>query len=102
MSDTPIDQFSLSYKIIEAFVIGGFFMTKKQTNTKNKSVGITVRVDAEKNRILSAILSLKGMTLSSFLQDSINTFIKENYEEAKELFDISRIAGMSGEDDKQK
>ena len=77
-------------------------MTKKQMDTKPKMVGITVRVDAETNRILSAILSLKGLTLSGFLQDSIKTFIKENYEEAKGLFDISRIAGMSEEDDKQK
>ena len=75
---------------------------KKQTDTKNKTVGITIRVDAEANRILSAILSLKGMTLSGFLQGSIKDFIKENYEEAKELFDISRITGISEENDKQK
>jgi hypothetical protein len=48
----------------------------------------------ETNQILSAILSLKGMTLSGFLQDSIKTFIKENYEDAKELFDLSRIPGL--------
>jgi hypothetical protein len=35
------------------------------------------------------------MTLSGFLQDSIKTFIRENYHEAKELFDISRIPGIS-------
>ena len=71
-------------------------MTKKQaeTETKPKPVGITIRVAAETNRILSAILSLKGVTLSGFLQDSIKTFIKENYEEAKERFDLSRIPGL--------
>ena len=69
-------------------------MTKKQADTKNRTVGITIRVDAETNRILSAILSLKGMTLSGFLQDSIKDFIKEHYEEAKELFDLSRILGL--------
>jgi len=65
-------------------------------------VGITIRVDIETNRILSAILSLKGLTLSGFLHDSINKFIRENYEEAKELFDIARIAGTLKENNKQK
>ena len=69
-------------------------MTKKEEAIKDKTVGITVRIDMQTNRILSAILSLKGMTLSGFLQDSIKTFIKENYEEAKELFDLSRIPGL--------
>ena len=69
-------------------------MEKMQESTKGKLVGITVRVDMETNRILSAILSLKGMTLSGFLQDSIKIFIKENYAEAKELFDLSRIPGL--------
>ena len=69
-------------------------MSNKQEPTNGKTVGITVRVDMETNRILSAILSLKGMTLSGFLQDSIKTFIKENHEEAKELFDLSRIPGL--------
>ena len=69
-------------------------MTKIQESEKEKTVGITVRVDMETNRILSAILSLKGMTLSGFLQDSIRIFIKENYAEAKELFDLSRIPGL--------
>ena len=80
-------------------------MTKKESNSElaeKKMVGITVRVDAETNRILSDILSLKGMTLSGFLQSSIKTFIQENYEEAKELFDISRVPGMSVEKGKQK
>jgi hypothetical protein len=78
------------------------FMAKKQADIKPKMVGITIRVDMETNRILSAILSLKGLTLSGFLQDSIKNFIRENYEEAKGLFDISRIAGISEENDRQK
>ena len=69
-------------------------MTKKQEFKKEKTVGVTIRVDIETNRILSAILSLKGMTLSGFLQESIKTFIRENYEEARELFDLSRIPGL--------
>ena len=69
-------------------------MTKRQEPVREKTVGITVRVGMEMNRILSAILSLKGMTLSGFLQGSIKTFIKENYGEAKELFDLSRIPGL--------
>ena len=69
-------------------------MAKKQMDVKPKTVGITVRVDMETNRILSAILTLKGMTLSGFLQDSIKSFIKEHYEEAKERFDLSRIPGL--------
>ena len=69
-------------------------MTKIQESEKEKTVGITVRVDMETNRILSAILTLKGMTLSGFLQDSIKSFIRENYEEAKERFDLSRIPGL--------
>ena len=69
-------------------------MSKKQEPIKGKTVGITVRVDMETNRILSAILSLKGMTLSGFLQESIKTFIKDNHEEAKGLFDLSRIPGL--------
>jgi hypothetical protein len=77
-------------------------MTTKQEPKKEKMVGITIRVNMETNRILSAILSLKGMTLSGFLQDSIKTFIRENYEEAKSLFDLSRIEGMSEEGKKQK
>ena len=71
-------------------------MTKKQESEKEKTVGITVRVDMETNRILSAILTLKGMTLTGFLQESIKTFIRENYEEAKERFDLSRIPGLEG------
>ena len=69
-------------------------MKKKQESEKEKTVGITVRVDMETNRILSAILTLKGMTLSGFLHDSIKTFIRENYEEARERFDLSRIPGL--------
>ena len=69
-------------------------MTNKQESEKEKTVGITVRVDMETNRILSAILTLKGMTLSGFLQDSIKAFIRENYEEARERFDLSRIPGL--------
>jgi hypothetical protein len=76
-------------------------MMKKQDSAKQRMVGITIRVDVETNRILSAILSLKGMTLSCFLHDSIRNFIKENHEEAKKLLDISRIAGISGNEDKQ-
>ena len=76
-------------------------MTNKQKDAKQKMIGITIRVDIETNRILSAILSLKGMTLSGFLQESIKNFIRENYEEAKGLFDISRITGLSEEDGKQ-
>jgi hypothetical protein len=76
-------------------------MTKKLSDAKPKMVGITIRVDIETNRILSAILSLKGMTLSGFLQDSIKDFIRENYEEAKGLFDISRIDGLSEKNDGQ-
>jgi hypothetical protein len=60
---------------------------RPEVEQKPKLVGITVRVDVETNRLLSAILSLKGMTLSSFMQDSIKNFIKENYHEAKELYD---------------
>jgi hypothetical protein len=75
---------------------------KKVTqDPKQKMVGITIRVDVETNRILSAILSLKGMTLSGFLQDSIKTFIRDNYEEAKGLFDISRISGMPEKADRK-
>ena len=77
-------------------------MTKKQTDAKSRTVGITVRVDMETNRILSAILSLKGLTLSGFLHESIRNFIRENYEEAKGLFDIARIAGIWEESDKRK
>jgi hypothetical protein len=55
----------------------------------------------ETNRILSAILSLKGMTLSGFLQNSIKTFIQENYEEAKELFDLARILGLPKDESKK-
>ena len=50
------------------------------------TVGITVRIDKNENRILSAILALKGMTLSGFLQSSVKNFIRENYEDAKDLF----------------
>ena len=74
-------------------------MTKKQVGTKPKMVGITVRIDAETNRILSAILSLKGMTLSGFLQDSIKTFIKDHHAEAQKIFDAYQINGISEEDD---
>jgi hypothetical protein len=79
-------------------------MTKKESNqesTAQKMVGITVRVDVETNHILSAILSLKGITLSGFLQSSIKTFIRENYKEAKELFDISRVPGIPTEEAKK-
>jgi hypothetical protein len=68
--------------------------SKSQEETKSKLVGITIRVDVETNRLLSAILSLKGMTLSGFLQDSIKKFIKENYQEAKELFDVYGTGGL--------
>ncbi|GHV48261.1 hypothetical protein FACS1894204_12430 [Synergistales bacterium] len=71
-------------------------MVKKQDATEQKkTVGITVRVDMETNRILSAILSLKGMTLSGFLQDSIRNFIKDNHEEAKKLLDMYHIESIS-------
>jgi hypothetical protein len=79
-------------------------MTKKENSpepAEQKMVGITIRVDVETNRILSAILSLKGMTLSGLLQSSIKAFIQENYEEAKELFDISRIPGIPKEEGKK-
>jgi hypothetical protein len=75
-------------------------VAKKQDSIKQgkpETVGITIRVDVEKNRILSAMLSLKGMTWSGFMQDCINRFILENFEEAKGLFDISRIEGLSRE-----
>jgi hypothetical protein len=65
---------------------------------KKKTVGITIRVEAETNRVLSAILSLKGMTLSGFLQNSIKEFIKDNYVEAKKLLDIEHISGMIDND----
>jgi hypothetical protein len=72
---------------------------KLDVKQKSKMVGITVRVDMETNRLLSAILSLKGMTLSGFLQDSIKNFIKENYHEARELYDdIGRTTGFSQKD----
>ena len=59
----------------------------KTTDDKEKTtVGITVRIDKNENRILSAILALKGMTLSGFLQSSIKNFISENYGEARDLF----------------
>jgi hypothetical protein len=61
---------------------------------KRRTVGITVRVNVETNRILSAILALKGMTLSGFLHDSIMRFIRDNYVEAKNMLDIDRIAGL--------
>ena len=77
-------------------------MAKKQASDKPRAVGITVRVDLEENRILSAILSLKGMTLSGFLHDSIRTFIRENYEEAKELFDLARVPGLLDADEQEK
>ena len=69
-------------------------MTNQQEPEKQKTVGITVRVDMETNRILSAILTLKGMTLSGFLQESIKNFIRDNYDEARERFDLSRIPGL--------
>jgi hypothetical protein len=66
---------------------------------KQKLVGLTVRIDAETNRLLSAILSLKGMTLSGFLQDSIKEFIKDNYHEAKALYDnIGQMTGYNQKD----
>jgi hypothetical protein len=72
---------------------------RDDVNSKQKLVGLTVRVDVETNRLLSAILSLKGMTLSGFLQDSIKDFIKENYHEAKALYDdMGRNTGYSGKD----
>jgi hypothetical protein len=70
-----------------------------EVKSKQKLVGLTVRVDVETNRLLSAILSLKGMTLSGFLQDSIKDFIRENYHEAKALYDdIGRNTGYSDKD----
>jgi hypothetical protein len=73
-------------------------MKYKQFDTaereKPRTVGITVRVNIETNRILSAILALKGMTLSGFLQDSILRFIQDNYVEAKNMLDIERIAAL--------
>jgi hypothetical protein len=72
-----------------------------EVKQKPKLVGITVRVDVETNRLLSAILSLKGMTLSSFMQDSIRAFIKDNYHEGKELYEnIGRLTGYNQEEDK--
>jgi hypothetical protein len=72
---------------------------RPEVKTKQKLVGLTVRVDVETNRLLSAILSLKGMTLSGFLQNSIKDFIKENYYEAKTLYDdIGRTAGFNEKD----
>ena len=76
-------------------------MAKKQASDKPRTVGITVRVDLEENRILSAILSLKGMTLSGFLHDSIRTFIRENYEDAKKLFDLARVPGLLDVDEQE-
>ena len=76
-------------------------MAKKQASDKPRTVGITVRVDLEENRILSAILSLKGMTLSGFLHDSIRTFIRENYEDAKKLFDLARVPGLLDADEQE-
>jgi hypothetical protein len=78
-------------------------MTVKKSMTqtpadKKKMIGITIRVEAETNRVLSAILSLKGMTLSGFLQNSIREFIKDNYVEAKKLLDIEHIAGIIDDD----
>jgi hypothetical protein len=79
-------------------------MTLKKSRTpvpaddKKKMIGITIRVEAETNRVLSAILSLKGMTLSGFLQNSIREFIKDNYVEAKKLLDIEHIAGIIDND----
>ncbi|MDR1514521.1 MAG: hypothetical protein LBS45_02405 [Synergistaceae bacterium] len=70
-----------------------------EVKPKQKLVGLTVRVDVETNRLLSAILSLKGMTLSGFLQDSIKSFIEENYYEAKALYDdIGRTTGFHKQD----
>ena len=71
-------------------------MQKNHELSKGKTVGITIRVDGETNRILSAILSLKGMTWSGFMHGAIETFIKDNYDEAKELFDISKLKWKSG------
>jgi hypothetical protein len=65
---------------------------------KKKMIGITIRVEVETNRVLSAILALKGMTLSGFLQNSIREFIKGNYAEAKKLLDIEHIAGIIDDD----
>jgi hypothetical protein len=62
-----------------------------------KMIGITIRVDEDTNRMMSAILALKGMTLSGFLQGSIRQFIKDNYKDARELLDFSRIAGVEDE-----
>jgi hypothetical protein len=71
---------------------------KKGITPAKKMIGITIRVEAETNRVLSAILSLKGMTLSGFLQNSIREFIKDNYVEAKKLLDIEHIAGIIDDD----
>jgi hypothetical protein len=74
---------------------------KKNTSaaeSPKKTIGITIRVEAETNRVLSAILSLKGMTLSGFLQSSIRQFIRDNYAEAKKLLDIEHIAGIIDDD----
>jgi hypothetical protein len=71
------------------------------TENQKKTIGITIRVEAETNRVLSAILSLKGMTLSGFLQSSIRQFIRDNYAEAKKLLDIEHIAGIINDDRSQ-
>jgi hypothetical protein len=75
---------------------------RKKNGTDNesqkKTVGITIRLDSETNRVLSAILSLRGMTLSGFLRSSIRQFIRDNYAEAKKLLDIEHIAGIIDDD----
>ena len=39
------------------------------------------------SRILSAMLALKGFTLSAFLQKAIKEFISQNYQDVKNLYD---------------
>ena len=69
----------------------------KTTDDKEKTT--VVRIDKNENRILSAILALKGMTLSGFLQSSIKNFISENYGEARDLF--NSLESNQSQDSKQ-
>jgi hypothetical protein len=68
--------------------------------SKPKTIGISIRIDVEKNRKFSAILALKGMTATGFFQKSIDKFIIDNYQEARDLLNIGDLAGNDDKDSK--
>jgi hypothetical protein len=64
-------------------------MTKSTTEpkTKPKIVGITIRIDGELNRRLSAILALDNMTQTEFFKKYIEEYVEANYERAMKMLD---------------